>query len=124
MTPDVKNLSQQDYEYLIEGIKILETRLAEQQNPKCETCQDDPIQCGELPSLRHCPTASNNEDFRMEKINRKQLAKDVADFDFSDDVEDFGDNQVKITVAEAHRLRSYAALLLKEVERKDRNEHH
>jgi hypothetical protein len=48
----------------------------------------------------------------MQKINREQLAKDVADFDFSDDVEDFAHNQVKITVEEAHRLRSYAAILL------------
>jgi hypothetical protein len=31
--------------------------IPELQKPKCETCQDDPIQCGELPSLRHCPMA-------------------------------------------------------------------
>jgi hypothetical protein len=52
----------------------------------------------------------------MQKINRKQLAKDVADFDFSDDVEDFGHNRARITVEEAHRLRTYAAILLKEIE--------
>jgi hypothetical protein len=49
----------------------------------------------------------------MQKINRKQLAKDVIDFDFSQDLKGFWDCRAKITVEEAHRLRGYAAILQK-----------
>ncbi len=48
----------------------------------------------------------------MQKINRKQLSKDVADFDFTHDIKNFGDCQPTITVKEAQRLRNYASILL------------